>query len=95
MRSPARSFIQRIFIGWAVFGSGMVLIMWLHTFTDRVAHRMILPLLFLLWVALGVCLWDGCKTFTLWKRTLLMFVQAAVAAIACTLLISYFLYHSP
>jgi hypothetical protein len=56
---------------------------------------MILPLLVLLWIALGVCVWDGCKSFALWKRIIFILAQAAVAAVACILLISYFLYHSP
>ena len=86
--------IQRILIGWAIFGSGLVLILWLHTFSDRAPHRMILPLLLLLWIALGVCVWDGCKSFALWKRIVFIFAQAAVAVIACVLLISHFLYHS-
>jgi hypothetical protein len=87
--------IQRVLIGWAIFGSGLGLILWLHTFRDRAPHRMILPLLVLLWIALGVCVWDGCKSFVLWKRIVFIFAQAAVAAVACILLISYFLCHSP
>jgi hypothetical protein len=95
MNALARFNIQRILIGWAIFGSGLVLILWLHTFNDRAPHRMILPLFLLLWIALGVCAWDGCKSFALWKRAVFIFVQAAVAATACVLLLSHFLYHSP
>src|SRR5437867_7880572 len=66
MNAFTRFGIQRVLIGWAIFGSGLVLILWLHTFSDRAPHRMILPLLLLLWIALGVCVWDGCKSFALW-----------------------------
>ena len=86
--------VRRILTGWAIFGSGLVFILWLHTFRDSAPHRMILPLLLLLWVALGVCVWDSCKSFTVWKRLVFIFTQAAAAAIACVLLISHFLYHS-
>ena len=82
-------------MGWVIFGSGLVFILWLHTFRDAAPHKMISPLLLLLWVSLGVCVWDGCKSLTLWKRAILIFTQAAVAAVACVLLISHFLYHSP
>ena len=87
--------VRRILTGWAIFGTGLVLILWLHTFTDTVPHRMISPLLLVLWIALGVCVWDGCKVFALWKRIVFILAQAAVAAAACLLLISHFLYHSP
>jgi hypothetical protein len=92
MKTLTRSGIQHILIGWAIFGSGLVLILWLHTFRDRAPHRMISPLLLLLWIALGVCVWDGCKSFALWKRIVFIFAQAVVAAIACILVISHFLY---
>ena len=84
----------RILTGWAIFTSGLIFILWLHSLRDSAPHRMILPLLLLLWVALGVCVWDGCKSFTLWTRIVLIFAQAVVAAIACALLISHFLRHS-
>ena len=87
--------VQRILIGWAIFASGLSLILWLHTFSDRAPHRMILPLLLLLWIALSICIWDGCKKFALWKRIVLILAQVAVAAMACALVISHFLYHSP
>ena len=95
MNTLTRFGIRRILIGWAIFGSGLGLILWLHSFSDRAPHRMILPLLLLLWIALGVCVWDGCKSYAPWKRILFVFAQAAVAATACILLISHFLYHSP
>ena len=95
MNMLTRFGIRRILMGWAIFGSGLVFILWLHAFSDRAPHRMIPPLLLLLWVALGVCLWDGCKSFVLWKRIVFIFAQAAVAAIGCILLISHFLYHLP
>ena len=95
MNPLTRFSIQRILMGWAIFGGGLILILWMHTFRDRALHRMILPLLLILWVALGVCVWDGCKSFDFWKRIVLIFAQAAVAAIACVVLISHFLDHSP
>lgn len=95
MSTLTRFGIRRILTGWALFGGGFGLILWLHTFSDRAPHRMILPLLLLLWVALGVCVWDGCKSFALWKRIAFILTQAVTAAIACVSLISHFLYHSP
>jgi hypothetical protein len=95
MKTLTRFGIRRIIIGWAIFGSGLVFDFWLHTFRDAALHKMILPLLLLLWVSLGVCVWDACKSFTLWKRAVLIFTQAAAAAVACLLLISHFLYHAP
>jgi len=83
---------RRILAGWAVFGCGLLLILWLHTFDDRTPHRMIPPLLLLLWIALGLCVWDGCKSFGVWKRIAVILAHAAMAAIACGLLISRFLY---
>src|SRR5262245_48271807 len=94
MNTLTRFSIQRLLTGWAISGGGLVLVLWLHTFSDRAPHRMILPLLLLLWVTLGVCVWDGCKPFAFWKRVAFISAQAAAAAIACILLISHFLYHS-
>jgi len=87
--------LQRLLTGWAIFACGFVLILWLHTFKDHVSHSMIFPLLLLLWIVLGVCTWDACKSLALWKRIVLIFAQAAMAAIACVLLFSHFLYHWP
>lgn len=95
MNTLTRFSIQRIVTGWVIFGSGLILVLWLHTFRDSAPHTMILPLLLLLWVALIVCVWDGCRTFALWKRIVFILAQAAVAATACILLISHFLSHSP
>lgn len=81
-------------MGWAIFGSGLALILWMHTFSDRAPHRMILPLLLLLWTVLGVCVWDGCKSFGFWKRIVFISVQAAVALLFCILLVFHFLFHS-
>jgi hypothetical protein len=86
--------IQRLVSGWVIFFGGLTLILWLHTFSDRAPHRLILPLLLLLWVALIVCIWDACKKFTPRLRIICIFAQVVVALIACMLLVSHFLNHS-
>jgi uncharacterized membrane protein len=77
-----------------MFVGGLILILWLHAFSDRMPHRMILPLLLLLWIALVMCIWDGCKMFTPGLRILSILVQVVAAVIACILLMSHFLNHS-
>jgi hypothetical protein len=94
MNTQTRFGIKRIFTGWAIFSGGLLLVPWLHTFADRTPHRMLLPLMFFAWIALGVCVWDGCKSMALWKRIVFISVQAAVALIASILLVLHFLYHS-
>ena len=60
MKTLTQFGIQRLLLGWVIFLSGLLPVQWLHTFTDRTAHRAIGPMFLLLWIALLVCVWDGC-----------------------------------
>ena len=86
--------IWRIVTGWAVFLSGLLLLLWLHTFRDRAPHSAILPLLFLFWVVLASFVWDGCKAITLRLRLVLLSLQALAACSASALLIQHLLHTS-
>ena len=61
MKMLIHSGLSRILTGWMVFVIGLMLLWWLHTFRDRLAHLAILPSLFLLWIILALSIWDGCK----------------------------------
>jgi hypothetical protein len=89
MNTLTRFGIRRILTGWVIFGSGLVFILWLHTFRDAAPHNMIFPLLLLLWVVLAVAIWDGCKAVTPQLRFVLLLLQVAVALCASALLFQH------
>ena len=86
--------IRRIALGWMIYLIGLAPLLWLHTFIDRAAHRAIAPLLLLLWIALLLCVWDGCKVFSLRLRLLLFSVQLAASVVACMLFILHLISQS-
>jgi hypothetical protein len=71
--------VRRTITGWTLFIAGLMLLSWLHTFRDSVAHSAILPLLLLLWIVLAIAVWDGCKDATLGIRLTLLLVQGFIA----------------
>lgn len=77
--------IQRLLLGWVIFLGGLIPLLWLHTFSDRAAHRAIGPLFLLLWIALLVCVWDGCKLFTPRLRFIFFLVQVTASVVVCML----------
>lgn len=83
--------LQRIVTGWAVFIIGLMLLLWLHTFRDSVAHSAILPLLLLLWIVLAVAVWDGSKAVTMWLRFVFLLLQAVAALSASALFFQHLL----
>ena len=86
--------IQRLLLGWVIFLSGLLPLLWLHTFTDRAAHRAIGPLLLLLWIALLVCVWDGCKMFSPRLRLIFVLVQVAASVAVCMLFVLHLINQS-
>ena len=86
--------IRRIALGWMIFLMGLAPLLWLHTFTDVAAHRAIGPLLLVLWIALLLCVWDGCKVFSLRLCLLLFLVQLAASVGACMLFILHLISQS-
>jgi len=83
--------MQRIVTGWTVFIIGLMLLLWLHTFRDSVAHSAILPLLLMLWIVLAIAVWDGCKSVTRWLRFLFLLLQAVAALSASALFFQHLL----
>jgi hypothetical protein len=94
MHTLTRFGIQRLCLGWVIFFAGWMLILWLHTFSDTVPHRFISPILLLLWIALVVCVWDGCKMFTPRFRFVLFAIQVVTAVAVCMSFVHHILYHS-
>jgi hypothetical protein len=94
MKPLAHFGIQRLLLGWAIFLGGLLPLLWLHTFTDRAAHRAIGPLLLLLWIALLVCVWDGCKMFTPGLRLIFVVVQVAASVAVCMLFVLHLINQS-
>jgi hypothetical protein len=92
MKPNMRFALQRLFLGWALFFTGWLLILWLHTFNDRVPHRMIGPLL--LWITLTVCLWDGCRIFAIPLRAFLFVLQVATGVAVSTVIVLHILNHA-
>jgi hypothetical protein len=83
--------MRKIVTGWAVFISGSLLLVWLHTFRDSAAHSAILPVLLLLWIVLAVAVWDGCKVIAPPVRIVLLLFQLAAALSASTLFFRHLL----
>jgi hypothetical protein len=83
--------MQKIVTGWVVFISGLMLLLWLHTFQDSAAHSAILPLLLLLWIVLAVAVWDECKIVAPRLRFALLLLQAVAALLASTLFFQHLL----
>jgi hypothetical protein len=83
--------MRKIVTGWAVFISGLVLLLGLHTFRDSAAHSAILPLLLLLWIVLAVAVWDGCKIVAPRLRFALLLLHAVAALLASTLFFQHLL----
>ena len=83
--------MRRVVTGWAAFIIGLLLLLWLHTFRDSIAHSAILPLLLLLWIVLAVAIWDGCKAITLRLRFVLLLLQAVAAFCASALFFQHLL----
>jgi hypothetical protein len=83
--------MRKIITGWAVFITGLLLLLWLHTFRDSAAHSAILPLLLLLWIVLAVAVWDGCKVVAPPLRLALLLLQAVGALSASTLFFKHLL----
>jgi len=94
MKPTTQFALQRLLLGWALFFTGWLLILWLHTFNDRVPHRMIGPLLLLLWTTLTVCLWDGCRIFPIRLRVFLFVLQVASGVAVSTLIVLHILNHT-
>jgi len=87
MKPPTHFGIQRLLLGWVIFLGGLLPLQWLHTFTDRAAHRAIGPMFLLLWIALLVCVRDGCKMFTPRLRIIFVLVQVAASVAVCMLFV--------
>ena len=94
MNKFARAVMGRILAGWAVFLIGLVLLQWLHTFRDNVAHQAIGPLFLLLWVLLLLCVWGGCKTVALRLRYALFTIQVAASVVVCMLFFQHLISQS-
>ena len=80
MKEIALTGMRLIVTGWAAFLVGLLCLLWLHAL-DKV-HGMILPLVFLLWVILVLCLLDGRKAIAPGYRLVLFSVQAVAALLA-------------
>ena len=94
MTTLTHSGIRRIALGWVIYLTGLAPLLWLHTFVDRMAHRAIGPLLLLLWIALLLCVWDGCKVFGFRLRLFLFVVQLAASVVACMLFVLHLINQS-
>jgi len=94
MKLPTHFGIQRLLLGWVIFLGGLLPLQWLHTFTDRTAHRAIGPMFLLLWIALWVCVWDGCKMFTPRLRIIFVLVQVAASVAVCMLFVLHLINQS-
>jgi hypothetical protein len=86
--------IRRMALGWMIYLIGMAPLLWLHTFINRAVHRAIPPLLLLLWIVLLLCVWDGCKVFSLRLRVFLFSVQLAASVVACMLFVLHLIRQS-
>jgi hypothetical protein len=73
--------LRRTAAGWAVFLVGLLLLLWLHTFRDRLAHSAILPLFLSMWVGLLACAWDGSKVVAPRWRYVLFSLQLIASAV--------------
>ena len=91
MKMLAHFGMRRIATGWVVFIAGLLLLLWLHTFRDTVAHAAIFPLLFFLWIVLAGTVWDGCKAVTPRVRLALLSLQAIAALAASALFFQHLL----
>ena len=85
MSKLTRAGIRRIVSGWAALLIGLAPLLWLHTFRDNGAHQVIGPLFLLLWIILLVFVWEGCKSFRLQLRYILLTAQVAASVILCRL----------
>jgi hypothetical protein len=94
MKTNTRCALQRLALGWALFLTGWLLILWLHSFNDQVTHRLMGPLLLLLWITLTVCLWDGCRILPVRLRAFLFLAQVATGVGVSTLIVLHLLNHA-
>jgi len=74
-----RRSMGRLVAAWAGFLIGLLLLRWLHTFRDNIAHQAISPLFLVLWVLLLAFAWDGCKAITSRLRHFLFAIQVAAS----------------
>ena len=68
--------LRRLVAGWAIFTGGLAVLLWLHTFRDQLAHSALLPSFLLLWLILGVCVWDGRQAVSPRFRWMAFLLQA-------------------
>lgn len=71
--------LRRLVAGWAIFTGGLAVLLWLHTFRDRLAHSALLPGFLLLWLILAVSVWDGRQAVSPRFRWMALLLQALAA----------------
>ena len=64
-----------------MFILGLLLLLWLHTFRDHLAHSAILPVFLLIWIILVACSWDGSKVIAPRWRYVLFSLQVLASVV--------------